>query len=1845
VDAAVVAANRGMRMDVSFYTWGPGVAYPDGSQAHGYITGSGLPMRFVDQTGAIVPVYQQVTSLIDEQLMVGPNSEALSTAAAIDVSKTLINDSQAGGYAAIATQWHVDYYTFAEVKLWIEATMDYAASLGVPLWTAERWLNYTTARAATTLTGLSWSAGAKQLSFTADVPVSSEPQSLALPGAFGGFGLTSVTVDGAAVTAVEQQITGRPVRFLSVGPGSHALVATYDTPIPPPESPPVAVNDTATVPEGQSVVIPVLANDGDPDGDPLTIASVTQGAIGAVTINADQTLTYTPNANACGADSFTYTISDGRGGTATASVSVSVTCLRVIHTTASDFGAACAVSTNTIFTRVGDGEVRLAGTQGDEYNQAALDLTRWVPGTWRDGTYAPAPAGGVLSIANANGAFVRSATALPVTTLEATVRFTGALSEHVGWGSLNFEGGYLLFSTFNTTTNLFARTNGGSGEQQTNLGPIPSGFHTYRIDRQATSPTTDQISYYIDGVLRARHTVATVPPMYVYQSHDGGSAPTLDIDRLWIYPSYVGAGTFQGCTMDSGSNASTWTLATWNAVVPAGTTLRLRTRTSLDGVAWSDWSAPLTTSGQAITNPAGRYLQYELQLTSTDPNQSPVVNAVDMRFTNSSIGNRAPLAAVDSASTLPGRAVVIPVLANDGDADGDAVTVVSATQGTNGAVVINADQTITYTPNANTCGVDTFTYTISDNRGGTASATVTVNVLCPSGQVIHTTVSDFGAACAMPTSTIVTRVGDGEVRLAGTQGDEYSQASLDPARWVAGTWSGGTYTPAPAGGVLSIANANGAFVRSATELPVTTLEATVQFTGAAWEHVGWGRLNLDSRYLLFSTFNTTTNLFARSNAGTGEQRTDLGPIPSGFHTYRIERASNQISYYIDGALRARHTVGTLPALYVYQSHNGGSAPTLDIDRLWVYPSYVGAGTFQSCTMDTGSNASSWVTATWSAVVPAGTTLQLRTRTSLDGVAWSDWSAPLTASGQAITSPAGRYLQYLVEPSSTDPTQSPVVDAVVMRFTDQPIGNRPPLAAADTVTTLEGRAVAISVLANDGDADGDPITVVSATQGAIGTVTINADQTVTYTPNPNVCGADSFTYTISDGRGGTASAPVSISVACLTVTQTTASDFGAACAVPTNTIVTRVGDGEVRLAGTQGDEYNQAALDPTRWVAGTWSGGAYTPAPTAGVLSIAHASGAFVRSANALPVTTLEATVQFTGALWEHVGWGSLDFGGGYLLFSTDNSTTNLFARTSNGRTEQRTDLGPIPSGFHTYRIDRQVTSPTSDQISYYIDGVLRAQHTVATVSPMYVYQSHNGGSAPTLDIDRLWVYPAYVGAGTFQSCTLDRGTVASTWTIATWNAVVPAGTTLQLRTRTSLDGVAWSDWSAPLTASGQAITSPNGRYLQYLLELTSSDPTQSPVVDSVVMRSAGNPTGNRPPLAAVDTASTLQGRPVTIAVLANDGDADGDAIAIVSATQGANGAVVVNPDQTITYTPNADVCGADSFTYTISDGFGGTATATVSVNVLCPSGQATHTTLGDFGAVCAVPTTTIVTRVGDGEVRLAGTQGDEYNQTALDPARWVAGTWSGGAYAPTLAGGVLSIANAAGAFVHSATTLPVTTLEATVQFTGAPWEHVGWGNLGLDNRYLLFSTDNTTTNLFARSNGGTGEQQTNLGPMPSGFHTYRIDRQASSPTSDLISYYIDGALRAQYTVATLPPLYVYQSHNGGSAPTLDIDRVWVYPNYVGAGTFQSCTMDAGATVSSWISATWNAVVPAGTTLQVRTRTSLDGVAWSDWSAPLTASGQAITSPAGRYLQYLVELTSTDPNQSPVVSDVTVRFRL
>lgn len=101
--------------------------------------------------------------------------------------------------------------------------------------------------------------------------------------------------------------------------------------------------------------------------------------------------------------------------------------------------------------------------------------------------------------------------------------------------------------------------------------------------------------------------------------------------------------------------------------------------------------------------------------------------------------------------------------------------------------------------------------------------------------------------------------------------------------------------------------------------------------------------------------------------------------------------------------------------------------------------------------------------------------------------------------------------------------------------------------------------------------------------------------------------------------------------------------------------------------------------------------------------------------------------------------------------------------------------------------------------------------------------------------------------------------------------------------------------------------------------------------------------GNNAPHAEEDSVTTLMDTFVSISVLSNDADADGDELSIVNFTQPGYGDIVANTDGTITYRPDYAYTGADQFVYEISDGNGGAAHATVSLEVVAEQGLDTET--------------------------------------------------------------------------------------------------------------------------------------------------------------------------------------------------------------------------------------------------------------------------------------------------------------
>ncbi len=110
-----------------------------------------------------------------------------------------------------------------------------------------------------------------------------------------------------------------------------------------------------------------------------------------------------------------------------------------------------------------------------------------------------------------------------------------------------------------------------------------------------------------------------------------------------------------------------------------------------------------------------------------------------------------------------------------------------------------------------------------------------------------------------------------------------------------------------------------------------------------------------------------------------------------------------------------------------------------------------------------------------------------------------------------------------------------------------------------------------------------------------------------------------------------------------------------------------------------------------------------------------------------------------------------------------------------------------------------------------------------------------------------------------------------------------------------------------------------------------------------------------------------------------------------------------------------------------------------------------------------------------------------------------------------------------------------------------------------------------------------------------------------------------------------------------ATPGMGLSDMWSYSlgtnNYALTGTYITKKIDLSY-VDSWISLTATDTTPSNTSVTYETRSSSDGITWSDWQA---LSGTDIQSPTNRYIQVKITLTSTDGVNTPTVDDITISY--
>jgi CshA-type fibril repeat protein/VCBS repeat-containing protein len=897
----------------------------------------------------------------------------------------------------------------------------------------------------------------------------------------------------------------------------------------------------------------------------------------------------------------------------------------------------------------------------------------------------------------------------------------------------------------------------------------------------------------------------------------------------------------------------------------------------------------------------------------------------------------------------------VDALANDTDDDGDTLTVTAASAN-NGSVAINPDGTITYTPNANFNGSDTVTYTISDGNGGSDTSTISVTVNPVNDNPVAT--DDNVSTNEDTVRTINVLANDTDV-----DGDSLTVTTASAANGTISINPDGTlsYTPnTDFNGVdtisYSISDGNGGTssatvtvtVNSVNDAPVANDDtASVSEDGSVAIDVLANDTDVDGDTPTATAASATNGSVSINPDGTVQYtpNADFNGIDT--ITYSIDDGNGGVSSATvtvtvsaqNDAPVANNETGTTDedtpvtldvlandtdvdgdSLSVDTATAGNGTVVINPDGTLTYTpeaNFNGVDTI-TYTITDGNGGTTTATATITvnavndspvanddtAVVPEDGSLVLNVLANdsdPDGDALTVTSASAT-NGSVIINPNGSLqysptadfngidtITYTIDDGNGG-TSTATVTVTVNPQNDGPVAND------DAGTTNEDTPLVIDLTANDTDIDGDTLTVDSAT-AANGSVAINPDGTVTYTPNSNFNGVDTITYTITDGDGGSSSATATITVNAVNDNPNTTDDSATVAEDSSVTIDVLANDTDV-----EGDPLTVTGATATNGSVTINPDGTlnYTPNPNFnGVDTISYT----VDDGNG---GTTTATVTVTVSAENDAPVANNDAG------TTDEDTPITLDVLANDTDIDGDDLtvdsATASNGSVSINPDGSITyTPNAD-----FNGIDTITYTIT--------DGNGGTSTATVSVTVNAVNDAPVVND--DTITTDEDTPVTVDVLA--NDTDPEGDSLSVDTATATNG------TVTINPDGTITYTPNPDFNGTdTITYTVSDGNGGTTTATATVTVGAV---NDAPVVNDDTITTDEDTPVTVDVLANDTDPEGDSLSVDTATA-TNGTVTINPDGTITYTPNPDFNGTDTITYKVSDGNGGTTTATATVTV------------------------------------------------------------------------------------------------------------------------------------------------------------------------------------------------------------------------------------------------------------------------------------------------------------------------
>ena len=412
-------------------------------------------------------------------------------------------------------------------------------------------------------------------------------------------------------------------------------------------------------------------------------------------------------------------------------------------------------------------------------------------------------------------------------------------------------------------------------------------------------------------------------------------------------------------------------------------------------------------------------------LTTTDPSQTPALNDISFNAGVSTSGGSIDNTPPDTAITISPSATTNSTNASFGFTSSEANSTFACRL--DGGAFSSCTSPMSYSSLAT--GTHMFQVRATDLAGNVdataASYAWTITPSTTLSSFADTTMADFGAG-TLDSNTYISQTADGEVILAPAVGSEFSGSAI-PAGWFTMPWGKDGSASVGNGSV----NLDGALMGANNLYGAgRSLEFVGTFSNVAYQHAGWGVDLTGPPWAIFSTM-TGGSLYARSNNGTTVTNSLIpGNWLGSLHRYRIDWNASSVVYSIDGNVVATHPVsltGTMRPLAI-DAIPGGSAMSVDWMRM---SPYAASGTFLSRIFDAGGTAS-WGIASWTSTTPAGTGLAISVRQGNTSTPDGTWTAftPLAASGAAISG-TSRYLQYRAVLTTTDPSQTPAVNNIII----------------------------------------------------------------------------------------------------------------------------------------------------------------------------------------------------------------------------------------------------------------------------------------------------------------------------------------------------------------------------------------------------------------------------------------------------------------------------------------------------------------------------------------------------------------------------------------------------------------------------------------------------------------------------------------------------------------------------------------------------------------------------------------------------------------------------------------------